>query len=158
LRQLLIDSAEELKIPTPRFRPLSDEDGLTLCARIEATFRGTVFLRWWGVEGENQRTVVSVHFPEGDAWQHLHRVVDDADESVWLIAQNWMSDVPRCVVFESTTATIERILGNTHAFEYLICDRHENWLLAEDHHDVLTAVGDPVAANLSRINPLASDS
>lgn len=41
-----------------------------------------------------------------------------------------------------------RVLGEHHLFEYFIVGWHLEWMVGENHHDVLFAVGEPLASKL----------
>ena len=42
-------------------------------------------------------------------------------------------------------------MGNTHAFEYIVCGQQLDWLFAEDHHDCVSVAGTEAVERLRRI-------
>jgi hypothetical protein len=54
-------------------------------------------------------------------------------------------------VFESSPAVVQRVLGNSHGFEYLVVSKDLEWLIAEDHHSCMLAVGHPVIERLKAV-------
>ena len=38
-----------------------------------------------------------------------------------------------------------------HGLEYYIVDKSLNWIIMENHHDILIAVGEPAETNLSKL-------
>lgn len=51
-------------------------------------------------------------------------------------------------VFESDTEAIVAVLAEHSLFEYYVVDHKLRWLVAENHHDALMAVGEPVGSAL----------
>ena len=57
---------------------------------------------------------------------------------------------PAFWVFEATLDAAARTLDNHHLLEFYLVSRHLDWLIAENHHDVLIGVGDRAVAALHR--------
>jgi hypothetical protein len=57
---------------------------------------------------------------------------------------------PPCA-FRGTIDVITRVLGNCFAFEYCVAPPAMDWLVCENHHDVLFAVGEVVEARLAAL-------
>ncbi len=51
-------------------------------------------------------------------------------------------------LFEGTLEATLGVLDNHHLLEFYVVDRKFQWLLAENHHDVLIAVGEPATSAL----------
>jgi hypothetical protein len=67
-------------------------------------------------------------------------VVTDASERVWFVAED--EQLPYFPVHETTPAIAQEVIGECYAFEYYPIAKDLSWLLCENHHDVLMALGD----------------
>lgn len=84
---------------------------------------------------------------DGRSLQHLLQVVPDANLPVWVVT--FWGDPPE--VFSSTPAAIAAVFAECHLFEFFVVPKDLSWLVGENHHDYLIAVGQPVASRLRRI-------
>ncbi|HEY8947143.1 MAG TPA: DUF6756 family protein, partial [Polyangiaceae bacterium] len=66
------------------------------------------------------------------------------DTPVWLIVEDFgrMKPGTPLWVFEATLAAAIATLENHHLLEFYIVSRSLDWLVGENHHDVLFAAGD----------------
>lgn len=66
------------------------------------------------------------------------------ETKVWLLVEDWdrTKRDGNYWVFEGTYAAIVSVLKNMHCIEYYIIDRKFNWMILENHHDVLIGVGE----------------
>lgn len=93
-------------------------------------------------------------------WQHLkdHGVIAqtgnslsyigslfEPDSKVWVVFEDWdrTKKNGNCGVFEGNYGAAIGVLTNMHDIEYYIVDRELNWMIMENHHDILIAVGEP---------------
>jgi hypothetical protein len=62
---------------------------------------------------------------------------------VWLLVEDeaGFKEGPPFWVFETTLSTAVAVLKNHHLLEFYIVSRNFDWLISENHHDVLFAVG-----------------
>jgi hypothetical protein len=82
-------------------------------------------------------------------WRQLSRIAPGRrEDAAWFIAENGQGGEPRLFVFEASPATIQDVVGNSHGFEYVIVSQHMDWLLAENHHGYIIAVGSPAIERL----------
>jgi hypothetical protein len=51
-------------------------------------------------------------------------------------------------VFEGNYGAAVDVLNNMHGIEYYIVDRKFNWMVMENHHDILMAVGEPAESRI----------
>ena len=65
---------------------------------------------------------------------------------MWLIAGDSLDR--SFVVCEGSIEDIRDVIGECFGFEYFVTPKDLDWLLCENHHDVLIAVGDAVRARL----------
>ncbi len=59
------------------------------------------------------------------------------------------SDQAMCCAFRGRIDAIVAAIGACPAFEYCIAPLSATWLIGESHHDVVYAVGEPVASRLA---------
>jgi hypothetical protein len=79
---------------------------------------------------------------------------------VWLLAEDFghrRKALGSFWLFETDTEAAVHVLGEHHLFEYYVVQRHLAWMVAENHHNVLIAVGEPVAARLESLATRATD-
>ena len=104
--------------------------------------------RWWW---ESLRLPhVSRRFSTGDGWRRLAEIAPDPNELVWFIAEE--DRLPFYPVFEMTPSNASLILGECYGFEYYLVSKNFDWLICENHHDTMFAVGDDVSATLSTVS------
>lgn len=100
--------------------------------------------QWWWEALREPGTTAS--FDSNDGWRHIARIVPNPDEAVWFIAEE--SQLPHYPVFETTPKIASAIIGQCYAFEYYLVAKNLNWLLCENHHNVMHAVGPAVEQRL----------
>lgn len=141
------EAIAELSMPASAIRRLDDADAAAARAGIE--------VHWFGgrTPWTFDATVLAYDWyrpPGGDGSLHLHKVVPDPAAQVWF---GGIEDGD-CAVFVADAATAQRVLGETSFFEYFVTDVQLRWLLVENHHGAMIAVGDEVRA---RLRALAAD-
>jgi hypothetical protein len=75
------------------------------------------------------------------------KLVPDPDELVWFIAEDFVE--PEFSAWEATPRDIQAVLGECYSFEYYLIQQQFRWLLCENHHDVLIAVGKEMEERLN---------
>jgi len=100
--------------------------------------------RWWWEAFRNPGTTAS--FESSDGWRHIARIVPDPDEPVWFIAEE--NQLPHYPVFATTPKIASAIIGQCYAFEYYLVAKNLSWLLCENHHNVMHAVGRAIEQSL----------
>jgi hypothetical protein len=72
---------------------------------------------------------------------------------VWLVVEDFgrMKDGPPFWIFEATLAAAVATLKNHHLLEFYVVSRSLTWLVGENHHDVLFAVGEHAVSVLGEI-------
>ena len=142
-RDTLVASAAELGHGPDAFRPLDDAGAVEVAAAVERAFGGAAngaMVGWWRSDRPCPVPSSIRHFPEG-GWRHLTAVAPSAAAPAWLLAENWGGGQPRLFAFAAAARVVQAVLGNTHAFEYVVCGRGLDWLFAEDHHDCVSVAG-----------------
>jgi len=84
---------------------------------------------------------------DGRSLEYLLQIVPDANLPVWVVT--FWGDPPE--VFASTPAAIAADFAECHLFEFFVVPKDLSWLVGENDHDYLIAVGEPVASRLRRI-------
>ena len=127
-----------------RVRHVSDEHE---SAQIVNSVKGTFVSPhsgpfWWE---HLQRSAVTRHTDRGYQW--LPQIAPTPDIDCWLITG---LDMETTEVFRCTPADAATILGECPPFEYALVDLRCRWMVIENHHDVLIAVGE-AAVRLERL-------
>jgi hypothetical protein len=141
----LTRAAHSLALPSSAFRLISRQEAAPLLQRIEARFVETPGLRWWW-EAFRPTPRFSVHFADGSGWRYLKRIVPPETERVWFVVEG--SDAEGFLLCEATMDAIEAVIGECFPFEYYVVSPHLDWLVGENHSDVVYAVGEVVAEKL----------
>lgn len=135
-----------LRLTDNDLRLLPEEEGRKIYHAAESQFVATPGRRWWWED--LRQTAITCHFDEDNGWEYLSALVPSPEERVWFIA----GDDPRAVlVYESTPGVIQKIVGECYYFEYIIVARNFRWLLGENHHGLMFAIGEGVAINLMKM-------
>jgi hypothetical protein len=76
-----------------------------------------------------------------------------AETPVWLIVEDFggTKEGTPFWIFEATLAAAVATLKNHHLLEFYVVSRSLTWLVGENHHDVLFAVGEHAVAGLREI-------
>ena len=132
-----------------RFRRLSPVDAKPVFNSALRQFVPQGDPRWWW---EYFPESTSVYFAAADGWKVLSDLVPDADERVWFIAEDdASSEYP---VWEASVRDIQAIVPECYFFEYYLIQKQFQWLICENHHNRIIAVGAEVEAKLKKyINP-----
>jgi hypothetical protein len=101
--------------------------------------------QWWW---EHFTQGISMQFLDGDGWRHISRIAPNPDEEVWFIAEDWVS--PNYSVWSAKVREVEEVIGECSPFEFYIVSHDFRWLICENHHDVVFAVGIEVEERLRR--------
>lgn len=104
--------------------------------------------RWWW---EHFPASTGVYFTQGDGPQHLTKFVPDANERVWFIAEDFVS--PEYSLWEASVQDVQAVLAECHGFEFSLIQQQWRWLICENHHNVMVAVGAEVEARLQAYRP-----
>jgi hypothetical protein len=69
---------------------------------------------------------------------------------VWFIAEDFSGQKRHGAfwLFETDAEAVVCVLGEHHLFEYYVVDSHLEWMVGENHHNLLFAVGEPAASRL----------
>jgi hypothetical protein len=141
LRQLL-EARSALQVPPDGFRLLGDAEARSVASEAKAAFVEDACAVWWW---EHFRQIATTAQTE-QGWKLLPELVPCSTESVWLITEE--DDAGNHQVLETTAVWASRILGECYAFEYYLVAKDLSWLVGENHHDVVFAIGKDVEQKL----------
>ena len=85
-------------------------------------------------------------FDDDQVYEHLKEVL--GSEHVWFIAEDIFD---KMWLYEAKANLIPKVLGETSGFEYYIVSKKYNWLLCENHHSGLFAVGNYIIEKCAAI-------
>ena len=112
----------------------------------------TLFVRsrgrqWWWEDFRRQ--AAWREFPASDGYRFLHKLLPSIDEPVWFIIGTDEKD--SVVVYEGCVNKVQEILGECYDFEYYLLAKDFSWLVCENHHNVVFAIGDGVERRLHEL-------
>jgi hypothetical protein len=149
LSDQLLSIAGQLGLEASHFTRVSrDADGHL--REIKRHFVERPGCRWWWECFRTNNVVTSVRFADGQGFRRLVAIVPDATVTAWFVVED-DSVQNGFALFEAQTTAIERVISECSCFEYYIVSKRLTWLVGENHHDVVFAVGTPVANRLSRL-------
>ena len=138
-------AAGELALLASKFRILSKQEAAPVLAAIEAHFVKEAGLRWWW-EAFRDLPTAWTHFADGTGWSRLDQIVPPESGLVWFVVENH----PEFVLCEATVEAAQSVIGECWGFEYYVVAQSLDWLVCENHHDVVYAVGEAVAERLAQ--------
>lgn len=153
IRTTLQEAARALGLPPKDFELVSPYRYRPILVEIVDRFtrlgarRGLPALWWW--EHFREPTFGIQH---RQAYELLPRLVRE-DEKVWFVAENWggRKKDGNFWLFEGRLGAIVAILAEAHAFEYYVVSRKLDWLLCENHHDVLIGTGEAIVKKMEAV-------
>ena len=145
---LITAAIAELELSAESFRLLGELESTRLHSAITSHFLTVEnALFWW--------EVLSLPYhswsPDSDAFKQVPLIVPDPEERIWFVPQ----DAPEKPIFETSTTTAIRVIGECAAFEYAICSKTLEWMIIENHHDCIIAVGREVIERMTRLEESA---
>ena len=115
--------------------------------RALRTFTGGVDAQWWWEH--LQPEAVFRHFDQDDGFRYLHKIVPDPDRLVLFVVED--DEEPFFPVLEASPRTAQSIVAESFAFEYYLVDSEFRWMVGENHHSSLFAIGSPAADRLREL-------
>ncbi|MFT5461076.1 MAG: hypothetical protein ACI9K2_007598 [Myxococcota bacterium] len=161
MRDSLVAAALEAGVPVERFHPVRHPRWQAVLGDILDRFtrsgRKDQQRLWLWNDLKDAPATLLLQAP--DETLELSRSVLPPNESVWLVAEDSARTKQRGSfwVFATDTEAVTRVLGEHHPFEYTIVGRTLGWMVAENHHDALMAVGEPVASRLDALRRARSE-
>ena len=133
-----------LEIPDDAVRELCDDDARrVLDDALRAFVLGDNPQWWW--ESFN-RPGVWASFAEGNGYQRISELVPDPDEEIrFVVEEDALAFYP---VYQTSPRIAQAVIAECYAFEYYLIAKDLGWLLCENHHNCLIAIGEKVEAKL----------
>jgi hypothetical protein len=118
-------------------RTLEDPERSSVIQHVAHAFIDGANVRFWW----EHLKVPHESWATSNGYQYLEQLAADPDDACWLITDlDEENDVMG--VFECSAAVATTLLGECPAFEYALVDRSLQWLVIENHHDILIVTGD----------------
>jgi hypothetical protein len=149
----ILRATRELGFSDARFRCLAAKEAASVYQSALKRFVPKGNPQWWW---EHFPSSVSVHRPDDAGWKLLNELVPDPDERVWFIAEDFVA--PGYSVWEASVRDSQKVIAECYHFEYSLVQQRLEWLVCENHHSMLIAVGNPVEDRLQSLCPGASRS
>jgi hypothetical protein len=130
-----------------RLQPYPRADAKRLYDTLEARFSDKMGARW--IWEHIRMPHSSRHFRDDRAYQRLSFVAPSSSEELLFFPG---SDQDVVCAYRGTIDTITAVLADCFGFEYCITPVGMDWLVCENHHSVLIAVGEPVESRLREID------
>jgi hypothetical protein len=140
------DAVARLAWPASRFRVLHDGEASEVWRSVESRFvvepRSGWWWSWFRPEPVSARYIGEASY----GYRYITEVAPPNPDPLWLIAGDCLDrSFAAC---EGSIEDIRDVIGECYGFEYYIAPKDLSWLLCENHHDVLIAVGDAIRARL----------
>jgi hypothetical protein len=149
LRDTLNEATKGLALDSKRFRLLGPHEYASVLRVVTEQFldvgkAGINYYRWW----ENFKGQTDF-FQVDNAYRFLPKLLPRS-QSMWFIAEDSSKENAPFWVYEADADAIVQVLAESHHFEYYIVSKKKDWLLCENHHEVLIAAGEPMIKALKR--------
>jgi hypothetical protein len=149
LRDTLNEATKSLALDAQRFRLLGPHEYEPVLRAVAEQFldvgrKGLNYYRWW----ENFKGSTA-SFQASNAYKLLAKLLPH-NQALWFIAEDSSKKNAPFWVYEADAEAIVQVLAESHQFEYYIVSKKRDWLLCENHHEVLMAVGEPMFEALNR--------
>jgi 3-phosphoshikimate 1-carboxyvinyltransferase len=131
----IMDASHALSILADQFRALSDQEAERVVLETERRFVQWPNLRWWW-EAFRCRGLATGDLPFGEIAQIVPPL-----EPAYLIANLDAGSPEPPLVYEGATAAILAVLGECRHFEFYLVARDLSWLICQNHHDNIYALG-----------------
>jgi hypothetical protein len=125
--------------------PLSLEDAASALAGLGEKFVSQPHSSWWWEHIREGLKQTAYSPPDGDGYRLLPALCPD--KSVLFFVSD--DESPPWPAFRGAPHDLSRAAAECPAFEYVVADPDGAWLLMENHHGLLVAVGEPVATALA---------
>jgi hypothetical protein len=156
LRDDLEEARKTLGFTTTEFGEVRIHSYQQILEKIWVTFTklGHEAERHWWINHHLEGDVVGLN-PKLDisVFAILNEILP-SDERLWLIGNENRNQHPKYWLYETTAENLIKVLEEMYLFDFYICPKKYDWLVTEEHHGVILAVGEPVASKLRDLKPL----
>ena len=139
LQELGLKKADLREIPLSEAKSTIKNIRDRFCTRQDARW-------WWQYFRENLPTYFKA---VTQAYELLDQIVPIKEEKVWFVVEE--GEPVDFRLYLGTVPTIQKVIGECPAFEYYLVACDYSWLLCENHHDYLIAIGDEVVARFQKV-------
>lgn len=112
---------------------------------VQERFVAEPTARWWWDSLRKDLSVVTTN-PIHQGYRYLPSLCPDME--AWLFASD--DEFAPWPVFSGTPSVFSAIIGECHYFEYAIASPSLDWIIFDNHHNILIATGEPVASRLQK--------
>lgn len=145
--EAIADVAVNLGLAEEDLRLLGVDERRHVLERLELNFVGEQGrTSWWEAF---QHPFESREFRDGRAFERLDRIAPSCEQATWFVVE--ADSAPNFAVFATTVLTARRVIAECGFFEYYVVAQDLSWLVCENHHGILFALG----AARSRLAALA---
>jgi len=123
-----------------------DPEGRALFDAFLSRFTGGVDARWWWEHFTLPDT--SVRFDDGSGYLRILELVPDGHEKVWFVAEDGL--LPYYPVYDATPMAAQQVICECYRFEYYLISKDLSWLLCENHHDYVVAIGEDIQRRMPK--------
>ena len=141
----IISACATLRLSEDAVRQVHSSEAAKELERIAEQFARGTSQRWWW---ECFDAATSVTFRDQMGFARITRIVPDERAQLWFVVED---DVDPFLLFEGSARTSQSIIGECFGFEYYLIPKDLTWLLCENHHGRLIAVGQPVQDRLREL-------
>lgn len=139
LKDLGLSKTDLREIPRNQAKPI--------LKTIKDRFTTNQNTRWWWEYFRETLPMQSARFNYG--YQLIDKVVPSKEEKVWLVTEEGFPNIFRLYIGKPTV--IKNVLGECPSFEYYLVGLNYKWLVCENHHDYIMAVGDTVVERFTKL-------
>jgi hypothetical protein len=132
--------------PASRFRVLPNGEASEVWRSVEACFVVEPRNGWWWSWFRPEPVTARYIGETSHGYRYITEVAPTSSDLLWLIAGDCLDR--SFAVCEASIGDIRDVIGECYGFEYYIVPKDLSWLLCENHHDVLIAVGDAIRDRL----------
>ena len=142
----IAEIASRLGLGDDTFRALNEQDANVILQHTQDEFltQPPRANWWWEVFREPQS---SIQFQDQRGYERLGQLISSHKEKHWFIA----SRMSGFLVYEGTIDAIQTIIGECHPIEYYVVSKSYEWLLCENHHNFLIAVGSSMVEQMDNL-------
>lgn len=152
---MLMENAAVSGVPEDDFQPLGGAEAVAAAEAVKEHFGDAAngaMSGWWRSDQPCAKPTLTRRFENDDGWSFLTAVSSGPTELVWLITENWSGGTPPYLVFAGNAAGVQKVLGESNGFEYIVVDRGLTWLFAEDHESCVAVAGEEAVLRLQSIS------
>lgn len=132
----VVDAIEALSLGD-QVRLLGDRERSDVLRAVMGAFLRRPNELFW--EAHLMSSAVKLATEEG--FMCLPQIAPDPDERCWLITGLTDSDDEKAI-FQCTPVVASALIGECPGFEYALVDPALQWIVIENHHDILIATGE----------------